>query len=188
MHPVAALGFGLAVEQVPFDEIAALLARGITLTNIEANTDWRVRTGTNITLSVGTLGFSDGNRRNGGALRLAQGGPAGLTFGVLARTFSFAHNATGYFTPEQFVLGDLYASWEYVRAPWSTGISAGAGAQQLGPHNPAQGQWHGDGRVGYHFASGAAVDVFGGASTSAAASAVGAFRYETGGVTIRVPF
>ena len=98
-RPVPALGVGIAVERVPFDEIAALLARGINLTNVDANVDWRVRSATTLTLSGGTLGLSDGNRRNSGALRVSQRATSALTLGVLARTFSFAEKATGYFTP-----------------------------------------------------------------------------------------
>jgi hypothetical protein len=60
--------------------------------------------------------------------------------------------------------------------------------QKLGPDDPTQGQWHLDARLARRFARGASVDVFGGTSTSAAASAVGAFRYETAGVSARIPF
>ncbi len=188
LRPRPNVGVGVAAWRAPFDEIAALLARRLTLTNVEATADWSPGAGTALLLSGGVMAFSDGNRRTSALLRVSRREPGAITIGAVARTFSFDQTGDGYFTPRQFVLGDAYASWEHTTARWAIGVSGGGGVQRLGPGDPTQGQWHLDARIGRRLAHGAAIDAFAGTSTSAAASAAGAFRYETFGVSARLPF
>ncbi len=182
------LALGLGVSHVPFDEIAALLARGINLTNYDGNVEWSPISATTLVLSGGVLDLSDGNRRTSAALRVARRFPGALTVGAVARTFSFAEDGDGYFSPERFLLGDLYASWEREISRWSLGLTAGGGLQKIGPDHATQNQWHADARVGLRVSSRSVISLSGGTSTSAAASAVGAFRYQTAGLSARIVF
>jgi tetratricopeptide (TPR) repeat protein len=181
------LSVGVGVSHIPFDEIAALLARGIMLTSMDASAEWNAGAAS-VDISGNVLDFSDGNRRSGAALRAIRRLSPEFSIGFLARTFSFRNPGIGYFTPERFLLAELNGGWNHYATRWSLGVSGGAGIQSLGPADPTQAQWHFDGRAGLHVTGSVQLGVFGGVSTSAAASAVGAFRFRTSGASVRIDF
>ena len=186
MHIGAIANVGVSAARLPFDEIASLLARAIDLTALDANVDltpWRRGT---VTLTAGTLGFSDGNRRTNFTLRASQRWPDRPWVGVFARSMSFAETIQGYFSPGHFLLYEAQGGWEHDAATWSGSIGGGLGSQKIDTGKPWQSEYHAEGRIGRRWKSGNSVALTGGLSTSAASSAVGAFHYSTLGVNATI--
>jgi tetratricopeptide (TPR) repeat protein len=179
---------GAGASHVPFDEVAALLERGLNLSSYDASAEWKPQTNLSVAASGGIVDFSDGNQRRSVMLRLTQRITPALSVGALARSFAFDFDGDGYFTPERFVLADLNFGWDREVARWSLSLSGGGGLQRLGPNMPEQGQWHVDARAGVRISQHATVGLHGGTTTSAAASAVGAYRYQSAGLSARVVF
>ncbi len=173
---------GVSFARFPFDEIASLIPREIDLTAFDANLDVTPWTKGTIAASVGTLGFSDGNRRTNFTIRAAQHWTDRPWIGVFARSMSFAETIVGYFSPGHFLLYEMQGGWERETASWSGAISGGLGSQMVDSGKPWQSEYHAELQLARRWKSGNKVGITGGLSTSAASSAVGAFRYSTLGV------
>lgn len=172
----------VSAARFPFDEIASLLARHIDLTSVDANSDITVWPHGSMGLGVGTLGFSDGNRRMTYTLRLSERLPNKPWFGILTREMGFAETIPGYFSPRHFQLYEAQGGWDHDTDKWTTSIGGGVGTQDVDTGKPWQLEYHFEGKFGRRWKSGSSVALTGGVSTSAAASAVGAFHYSTLGI------
>ena len=184
LGPSAHVGFSAA--HFPFDEIASLMARAIDLTSLDLNADVTPWQRSTIALTAGTLDFSDGNRRTNLTLRASQRWTGRPWVGVFARSMSFAEQIQGYFSPAHFLLCESQGGWELEGARWSGSVSGGLGSQKIASDKPWQVEYHAEGRLARRWASGNALALTGGLSTSAASSAVGAYRYSTLGVVVTV--
>jgi hypothetical protein len=176
----------LSVAHFPFDEIASLIAREIDLTAVDANVDVAAWTRGTLGLSAGTLGFSDGNRRTNFTIRAAQHWTDRPWVGLFARSMSFAEHVIGYFSPGQFYLYEAQGGWDRDIAGWSYSVGGGFGSQQVDAGKPWQSEYHAEGRIARRWKSGSTLGVTGGVSTSAASSAVGAYKYSTLGINASI--
>jgi len=79
------------------------------------------------------------------------------------------------------------AAWGREGTRWSAGLSGGAGVQQVDTAQ-VQSQWHADARLARRIGAHWQLEAFAGKSTSAAASAVGAYAYSTASLTLRRAF
>jgi tetratricopeptide (TPR) repeat protein len=184
--PVApALSATVAVARWPFDEIASLLGRGLDVDQQDLSLGWRPLSKLTVTATATRLAFSDANERVGGSLRAAYRLPFGFTAGVYGLGFGFASRAAGYFSPSAFRAAEVTTSWNRETPRWTAGLSGGIGRQVVDRGLPSQLQWHLDARVSRQLVPGLSVEVFGASSTSAAASAVGAYRYDFMGLGLQ---
>ncbi len=171
----------------PFDEVASITPLALDITQGELAADWRVNAGTSLAAAVGLLDWSDGNTKRTWSARATRRLPRGFSAGVLASGFAFDTRAPRYFSPPRFTSGEVTAGWTRETPRWSVGVGGGYGAQRVDTL-ATQDQWHADARVARTWAAGWQVELHGGRSTSAAASAVGAYQYSTMGLSVRRTF
>lgn len=176
----------VSAARLPFDEIASLLARSIDLTSFDANSDLTLWPHGTVGLAVGTLGFSDGNRRMTYTMRASERLPDRPWFGVLARSMGFSETISGYFSPRHFLLYEGQGGWDHDTDKWTMSVGGGLGSQKIDTGKPWQLEYHAEGKFGRRWKSGTSVALTGGVSTSAASSAVGAFHYGTAGVVATI--
>ena len=150
----------------------------------EGTASWRTTAQLQLSAMFGGLDFSDGNRRRSWSGRAAYRLPRGFTVGAFGTGFGYERRATRYFSPATFRAGEATAGWAREGTRWSGALSGGLGLQKI-DSLATQGQWHLDGRISRQWGPTWAVELVGGTSTSAAASAVGAYDYTTLGLTLR---
>lgn len=184
ISPLATVGVSAA--RFPFDEIASLIPREIDLTALNANAELTPWTRGTVAVTAGTLGFSDGNRRTDFTIRASQHWTDRPWIGVYGRSMDFAETIVGYFSPGHFLLYEAQGGWEHEGKGWSGSIGGGLGSQKIDTGKPWQSEYHAEGKLARVWHSGSSVALTGGLSTSAAASAVGAFRYSTMGVVATI--
>ena len=98
----------------------------------------------------------------------------------------FAETITGYFSPGHFLLYEAQGGWEHEGKGWNGSIGGGVGSQKIDTGKPWQVEYHAEGKIARTWRSGSSLGLTGGLSTSAAAVAVGAFRYSTIGVVATI--
>lgn len=185
VRPSLALAATLA--RWPFDEIASVTPLALDITQGELSADWRVTPSTSLFGALGLLDWSDGNAKRTWAARATRQLPRRVTVGAFVTGFGFDRRAPRYFSPPRFVSGEVTAGWSHEDPRWSLALGGGFGAQRVDTLD-VQDQWHADARVARTFATDWQVELRGGRSTSAAASAVGAYAYSTLGLSLRRTF
>lgn len=171
----------------PFDEVAAVTPLALDITQGELAADWRVNASTSVAGSLGLLDWSDGNAKRTWSARGTRRLPRDFSVGAMATGFRFDTRAARYFSPPRFVSGEVTGAWTHESPTWSIGMGGGFGAQRVDTL-AVQDQWHLDARLARTWARDWQLELHGGRSTSAAASAVGAYAYSTLGVTVRRTF
>jgi tetratricopeptide (TPR) repeat protein len=179
-------GIGAGYAHYPFDETAFLSGQDLDVDEIGADGD--VDVGKDLTLGAG-LGYgwlSDGNNRHSLAMTLTKRLQPHWTAGFFGRLLGYDQDGVGYFSPDQFLLGEARGSYTYAWPGWEARAGAGLGLQDIGEGANVQGAWHVDGRVArkWGVANEAALSL--GWTNSAASSTTGAFRYFTGTLMGRI--
>lgn len=182
-----ALSLSATVARWPFDEVASITPLALDITQGELAADWRLSATTSVAGTLGRLDWSDGNAKRTWSARATRRLPRNVSVGAFAGGFGFDRRAPRYFSPPRFVSGELTGAWAHESPRWSIGMGGGFGAQRVDTL-AVQDQWHLDARIARTWASTWQVELHGGRSTSAAASAVGAYAYSTLGVTVRRTF
>lgn len=186
MHLGPAANVGVSASRFPFDEIASVMAHSIDLTSLDANADFTPWDHGTIAFTAGTLGFSDGNHRANFTIRASQHWSDRPWIGVFGRSMDFSETVPAYFSPGHFLLYEAQSGWEHEATTWTGSISGGLGEQKIDTGKPWQSEYHVEARLGRRWRSGSSLALTGGVSTSAAASAVGAFHYSTLGVVATI--
>lgn len=181
------LALAATVARWPFDEVASVTPLALDITQGELSADWRVTPSTNLFGALGLLDWSDGNAKRTWAARATWQLPRRFSIGAFVSGFGFDRRAPRYFSPPRFVSGEVTAGWTHEDPRWSLGLGGGFGAQRVDTL-AVQDQWHADARVARTWATDWQVELRGGRSTSAAASAVGAYSYSTLGLSLRRTF
>jgi tetratricopeptide (TPR) repeat protein len=185
-RPVPRLGLRAGYARHPFDEIAALIERGLTLESLDAGLETTIRQGLSIYGVGGGVWLSDGNHRADAAFGVQQTVYRGIFVGAYGRALAYARQGEGYFSPDRFRLLEGTAGYTLDSGLWDGRMSGGLGAQQIGRAGAAQTEWHLDARLGRRWGSGNRLDVFGAVTNSAVSSTTGAFRYRSAGVSLRL--
>jgi tetratricopeptide (TPR) repeat protein len=172
---VPGLTVGASVARWPFDELAVLMPLALDVDQWEVTAAWRAP------------GGSGGRGRRHWSVRAARPLPRGFTAGAFATGFGYERRAPRYFSPPRFVAAELAAGWAHAGPRWTAGLDAGYGRQRIDTL-ATQDQWHLNARAGRQWGTRWAVELVGGRSTSAAASAVGAYAYTTLGLQLRRTF
>jgi tetratricopeptide (TPR) repeat protein len=168
---------GGAVARWPFDEIAALMVLELDVDQVDLTAEWRVAP--KVTLSGGAtrLGFSDGNVRLGYTGRLTWRLPSGFNVGAYGTAFGYDFKAPRYFSPHTFRAAEVNGGWGREASTWTAFLGGGFGGQKVADA-AVQRQWHADGRLSRRLGDPWWVEASAGSSTSAAATAIGAYRYD----------
>ncbi len=185
-RPVPRLGLSAAYARAPFDEIASLIERRLTLESLDAGFDATLARGLSVYGGGGGVWFSDGNHRTNASAGITQAIRSGLFVGAYGRTLAYERKGLGYFSPDRFRLLEGLAGYNLDRGQWDGRLSGGLGAQQIGRSGATQSEWHIDARLGRRWGTGNRLDVFGTVTNSAVSSTSGAFRYRTAGVSLRL--
>jgi tetratricopeptide (TPR) repeat protein len=185
-RPDARIGLNLGYSRLPFDEIAALIERGLDLETLEGGVDVKPASGLTLFAGAGALWLSDGNSRTSFSGGLNQRIARRFLVGVFGRTLSYERREIGYFSPDRFTVLEGIAGYTHDSRRWAASISGGLGAQKVGRDGAAQTEWHLEGRAGPRWGSGNQVEVFGLITNSAVSSTTGAFRYRAAGLTVRL--
>ncbi len=168
-----------------FDETALLLTKDLDVD--EVNTEVSTQAGRlTVTGGAGLAWFSDDNVRRNAHLLLSQPLRGRLTGGLFGRIMAYENRGSGYFTPDQFLLGEARLSWGWARRSWDTYLAGGLGVQKVGSAGDPQSQWHLEGRVARQLGLNDEVALSGGVSNSAVSSTVGAFRYYSAQLSVRL--
>jgi len=181
------LTLAATVSRWPFDEIASITPLALDITQWDATLDWRVLGPLTINGTLSGLAYSDGNQRRNWAVRGAYRATPGITLGAFASGFGFDRRAPRYWSPPAFAAAEATMQWVHEGPRWTTAMSGGYGAQRVDTLD-LQSQWHADARIGRQVGTRWTVELFAARSNSAAASAVGAYEYATGGLTVRRSF
>jgi tetratricopeptide (TPR) repeat protein len=185
-RPSTIIGAHVAYSRVPFDEIAALMERGLDMEVLEAGLDARPFRGFSLYGSGSRLWMSDGNTRNGAVAGISQKFGRRLSLGAFGRRLSYQRRGIGYFSPDRFSVLEATAVYAVETRTWGASMGGGLGAQQVGEGATAQAEWHVEGRVGRRWGIGNRWELFGLITNSAVSSTTGAFRYRSAGVNVRI--
>lgn len=186
-RPVAALTVAASLARWPFDEIASITPLALDITQGDLSADWRATSTTTVWGSLGVLDWSDGNRKRTWGARATQRLPRGFAAGLYGTGFAFDFKAPRYFSPPTFSTGEAFVNWSHEGPRWTMALGGGVGLQKVDTL-AVQDQWHAEARLSRQWTNGWGVELHGGHSTSAAASAVGAYAYSTAGLSIRRTF
>jgi tetratricopeptide (TPR) repeat protein len=138
-----ALTVGVGVSAEPFDETAALIARGIRQSSVDGDVAvvFAKEEGPHLDASGGYVGVGGGaieDERAEGSVYLwsatAGHGWHGVSIGVGAHGYGYLRSdlLDGYFTPASFILGEGVVHWGTdVPAGWNASAEVGAGAQRI---------------------------------------------------------
>jgi tetratricopeptide (TPR) repeat protein len=170
----------------PVDEIATLLGGSLDVDQQDVSIQWRPTTRLSVIATGNRLAYSDTNERLLGSLRLTYPLGKGFSVGAYGIGFNFAERSRRYFSPRAFRSAEATAVWAHEQAAWSASVSGGLGGQRVNPDRPIQTQWHAEARLTRRLTRALSVEAFGGRNTSAAASAVGAYRYDLLGIGLHL--
>jgi hypothetical protein len=186
------LGIGAGYARYPYDDIASLFDRDLTVESLEAGLSARIgggrESGGGLLLTGGgdALWISDGNRRLGGQAAVTQDIGHHFALGASGRALGYREPGIGYFSPDRFHLLEGTAAARIGNDQWAAELSGGLGGQQVGRSGDTQTEWHIEGRLGRNWGEGNRFEAFGGVTNSAVSSTTGAFRYRHAGVLLRL--
>ena len=186
LRPSSRFGIGAGYSRYPFDDIASLFERDLTVELLEAGFDAHLRGGPLVAAGGGALWLSDGNRRLDGHGALTQEIGRHFALGASGRALGYRQVGVGYFSPDRFHLLEATASVRVGSEEWDGQVSGGLGGQQVGRSGDTQTEWHIEGRLGKNWGDGNRIEGFGGVTNSAVSSTTGAFRYRNAGVLLRL--
>jgi tetratricopeptide (TPR) repeat protein len=134
----SALTLGAGVSADPFDETAALIARGIRQSSVGGDLSWVFRSeeGPHLDVSGAYVGVGGGqleDERAEGSVYLWSA-THGLAIGAGAHGYGYVRSDSvdGYFTPASFILGEVVGRWSTnVSSGWNGSVEIGAGGQRI---------------------------------------------------------
>jgi tetratricopeptide (TPR) repeat protein len=179
-------GVGLGYARYSFDETAQLLGNNIDIDELSADADVELRPDLTLGAGAGLGLISDDNRRKSLALALTERIVPRLSVGLYGRGVWYDFRGAGYFSPDQFLLGEVRGSYTQALRRWEGKLSAGAGAQQSGSGGGAEGEWHFDVRIARRWGATNDVALAAGISNSALSSTSGAFHYYNAVLSVRM--
>jgi tetratricopeptide (TPR) repeat protein len=179
-------GVGIGYTHYSFDETAELLGNDIDIDELSADADIELRP--NLTLGAGAgLGLiSDNNRRKSLALALMERLVPRLSLGLFGRGVWYDFHGAGYFSPDQFLLGEARGAYTQALGRWEGKLSTGVGAQQSGGGAGVDGEWHFDLRFARRWGTINEVALSAAISNNALSSTSGAFHYYTSVLSVRL--
>jgi hypothetical protein len=178
------LTLGASAARWPFDEVAALMGLRLDVTQLDVTADWRVKPAITVSGGGTHLHFSDGNARMTWSGRVAWRLPSGFSVGAYGTQFGYDFKAPHYFSPNDFRAAEATAGWNHESTEWTAFLGGGYGGQKVDTA-AVQTQWHVDARASRRVARRWWIDVSGGTTTSAAATAIGAYRYNVVTIGLR---
>ena len=142
LRPGRYVAAGIGYSRAPFDETAALIARGLVVDALDGSVDVSPSPRWSVSGGGGGAWLADGNRRYSavGAV-LARVAP-GITLGPFARVMGYRRTGSGYFSPDRFSVLEGRATADWRRARWGVRADGGIGSQQVFKGAAHQVEWH----------------------------------------------
>ncbi len=185
-RPRQEFGVSAGYARYPFDDIASLFERDITIEALEGGFDARPGGGVSLAGGGGALWLSDGNRRREAHASASRDLGRRLEVGIRGQALGYRQPGIGYFSPDRFHLLEGTGAIRVGDERWDGRLSGGLGGQQIGRGGDTQTEWHVEGRIGRNWGDGNRIEGFGGVTNSAVSSTTGAFRYRSAGVLLRL--
>ncbi len=104
LRPSPRFGIGAGYARYPYDDIASLFERDLTIESLEAGFDAHSASGLLVTGGGGGLWLSDGNRRLDAHATVLQEIGRHLAIGASGRALGYRDVGVGYFSPNRFHL------------------------------------------------------------------------------------
>jgi len=134
---------GIGYSHAPFDETAALIARGLVVDALDWSVDISPSPRWSLSAGGGGAWLSDSNSRYSAVVAVLARVASGVQVGPFARVMGYhLSGARGYFAPNRFAVleGRVTADWR--RARWGARVDGGAGSQQVSDTAAHQLEWH----------------------------------------------
>ncbi len=184
VNPAAGLGAGYA--HYSLDETAFLIGGDLDIDELSADADLQLRPTLGLGVGAGVGFLSDNNSRSSAVVNLSWKLPSRFTAGFFGRGLWYNFRGAGYFSPEQFLLGEVRGSYTHAFRGLQAKLSGGIGLQQSGRDGETNGEWHAEVRAVKRWSVINEVSLSGGVTNSAISSATGAFHYYTAALTLRL--
>lgn len=198
LHPRNFLSIVVSYNRYPFDETQLLVDKGYVWDEVDLDVDASPSANVDFSGGWNEAWLSDGNRRRIVNAAAMMGVAHGLRVGVYGRSLGYhiPNPGRGYFSPDQFLLGEARAVYLWRTPGWWMRTIVGLGAQQVGTGNPTQAEWHGDASVGHSWRSVDEVSLVATYTNSAQAtsgsgpnqSTIKTYRYWSAGLRYQIGF
>jgi tetratricopeptide (TPR) repeat protein len=182
--PGVSVGAGFARYSI--DETAFLLLNALNISEFNAEVDVTLPHDMSLGLGGGLAKTSDHNQRRSLVVAATRQIAQRFTVGTYGRGLWYNFRGTGYFSPDQFLLGEVRGSYTMPVHRWQARLGAGAGVQQAGRGVSTEGEWHVDFRLARRWGTISEVALAGGITNSAISGVSGAFHYYTAALTARI--
>ena len=143
LRPGRYVAGGIGYSHAPFDETAALIARGLVVDALDWSVDISPSPRWSVSAGGGGAWLSDSNSRYSAVVAVLARVASGFQVGPFARVMGYRRSgALGYFAPNRFAVleGRVTADWR--RARWGARVDGGAGSQQVSMGAAHQLEWH----------------------------------------------
>ena len=182
--PTTNVGAGFA--HYSLDETAFLIGGDTDIDELSADGDIEFRPNLVLGVSASRAFISDDNSRSSAVANLSWRFPPRFTVGLYGRSMWYEFKGNGYFSPDEFLLGEVRGSYTHGIRRWEAKLSGGLGLQKSGSAGDTNGEWHAEARLTRRWSVINEVALSGGVTNSAVSSATGAFHFYTAALTVRL--
>jgi tetratricopeptide (TPR) repeat protein len=151
------------------DATAALVQRGVRLTDAGLTGRWTPAPGWRVDGAVGRATFrgSEANHRTNAALSASRRLASRWTLAAGVRGFTFEKDLTdGYFDPDFYGIAEVIGRWQYEPRAWGFLVEVAPGMQQVTSDGEPAGAFRASARAAYRFAPGRELSLSGGYSST----------------------
>jgi tetratricopeptide (TPR) repeat protein len=182
--PIASVGAGFA--HYSLDETAGLIGGDLDIDEWSADGDLQLHPSLSLGVGAGRASISDDNSRTSAVVNLSWQLPSRFTAGLFGRGMWYDFRGRGYFSPDEFLLGEVRGSYTHGFRRWEARLSGGLGLQKAGSAVATDAEWHAGIRIARRWGVINQVALAGRITNSAISSATGAYRYYTAALTGRL--
>src|SRR5437763_107671 len=143
LRPGRCVAAGIGYSHAPFDETAALIARGLVVDALDWSVDISPSPRWSLSAGGGGAWLSDSNSRYSAVVAVLARVASGVQVGPFARVMGYhLSGARGYFAPNRFSVLEGRVTVDWRRARWGARVDGGAGSQQVSDTAAHQLEWH----------------------------------------------
>jgi tetratricopeptide (TPR) repeat protein len=182
--PTTNVGAGFA--HYSLDETAFLIGGDRDIDELSVDGDLEFRPNLVLGVSASRAFISDDNSRSSTVGNLSWRFPPRFTVGLYTRGMWYEFKGNGYFSPDEFLLGEVRGSYTHGIRRWEAKVSGGLGLQKSGSFGSTDAEWHVEARLARRWSVINEVALSGGITNSLISSATGAYHFYTAALTVRL--